>query len=118
MFGQYKAEPGEKTNVKENNKHIAKGKEKGCNKILCKGKFFFLLLAKTSYRIALINIISEYPQHDTPQKLKWRLVCFHNVYYHTHAKTGKYGIYDIGQGSTQTGYQSMQSPFVQGPLHA
>ncbi len=118
MFGQYKAEPGEKTNVKENNKHIAKGKEKGCNKILCKGKFFFLLLAKTSYRIALINIISEYPQHDTPQKLKWRLVCFHKVYYHTHAKTGKYGIYDIGQGSTQTGYQSMQSPFVQGPLHA
>ena len=118
MFGQYKAEPGEKTNVKKNNKHIAKGKEKGCNKILCKGKFFFLLLAKTSYRIALINIISEYPQHDTPQKLKWRLVCFHKVYYHTHAKTGKYGIYDIGQGSTQTGYQSMQSPFVQGPLHA
>ena len=118
MLGQYKAEPGEKTNVKENNKHIAKGKEKGCNKILCKGKFFFLLLAKTSYRIALINIISEYPQHDTSQQLKWRLVCFHKVYYHTHAKTGKYGIYDIGQGSTQTGYQSMQSPFVQGPLHA
>ena len=118
MFGQYKSEPGEKTYIKEYYKHIAKGKEKGCNKILCKGKFFLLLLAKTSYRIALINIISEYPQHDTPQKLKWRLVCFHKVYYHTHAKTGKYGIYDIGQGSTQTGYQSMQSPFVQGPLHA
>ena len=107
MFGQYKAEPGEKTNVKENNKHIAKGKEKGCNKILCKGKFFFLLLAKTSYRIALINIISEYPQHDTPQKLKWRLVCFHKVYYNTHTETGKYRIDNIRQGSTQTGYQPM-----------
>ena len=118
MFGQYKSEPGEKAYIKEDYKYIAKGKEKGCNKILCKGKFFLLLLAKTSYRIALINIISEHPQHDTPQKLKWCLVCFHKVYYHTHAKTGKYGIYDIGQGSTQTGYQSMQSPFVQGPLHA
>ena len=107
MFGQYKAEPGEKTNVKENNKHIAKGKEKGCNKILCKGKFFLLLLAKTSYRIALINIISEYPQHNTAQQLKWRLVCFHKVYHHTHTKTGKYRIDNIRQSSTLTGYQPM-----------
>ena len=107
MFGQYKAEPGEKTNVKENNKHIAKGKEKGCNKILCKGKFFLLLLAKTSYRIALINIISEHPQHNTAQQLKWRLVCFHKVYHHTHTKTGKYRIHNIRQSSTQTSYQPM-----------
>ena len=107
MFGQYKAEPGEKTNVKENNKHIAKGKEKGCNKILCKGKSFLLLLAKTSYRIALINIISEYPQHNTAQQLKWRLVCFHKVYHHTHTKTGKYRIDNIRQSSTQTSYQPM-----------
>ncbi len=95
MFGQYKSEPGEKAYIKEDYKHIAKGKEKGCNKILCKGKFLFLLLAKTSYRIGLENIISEYPQHDTSQQLKWRLVCFHKVYYHTHAKTGKYRINNI-----------------------
>lgn len=107
MFGQYKSEPGEKAYIKEDYKYIAKGKEKGCNKILCKGEFFFMLLAKTSYRIGLENIISEYPQHDTAQKLKWRLVCFHKVYHHTHTKTGKYRIHNIRQSSTQTSYQPM-----------
>lgn len=107
MFGQYKSEPGEKAYIKEDYKYIAKGKEKGCNKILRKGKFFLLLLAKTSYRVALINIISEYPQHNTAQQLKWRLVCFHKVYHHTHTKTGKYRIHNIRQSSTQTSYQPM-----------
>ena len=107
MFGQYKSEPGEKAYIKEDYKYIAKGKEKGCNKILCKGKFFLLLLAKTSYRIALINIISEHPQHNTAQQLKWRLVCFHKGYHYTHTKTGKYRIDNIRQSSTQTGYQPM-----------